>query len=241
VPSPTPPRAGHAGRVRLFAAVRPPVDVLDHLEGALASVRAGTEPGPGRGPLRWTVPEDRHVTVAFYGEVPGGRLDEVAQALDDAAAGLAPFAAGLAGAGLFDGRTLWVGCTGDGWSPLMAAAGGIGTTLLGRPVDRRSRPHLTVARSRAGGGRGPRGGLRGGPRRGPGHGRRGPEGGVDPAALAHALALYRGPRWTVAEVALVESHLGAGPGGSPRHDVVHVARLGTGPGALWQDVGRAQD
>ncbi|NLE72809.1 MAG: RNA 2',3'-cyclic phosphodiesterase [Actinomycetales bacterium] len=219
--------------MRLFAAVRPPADVLDHLETALASVRAGTEPGPGRGPLRWTPPADRHVTVAFYGEVPQGRLDEVAQALDAAASQVAPFAASLSGAGLFDGRTLWVGCTGEGWAPLMAAAGDVGVGL-GRPADRRSRPHLTIARARQGGGRQGTGRAR------PGGDRRRP-GGPDPAALAHALALYRGPGWTVGEVALVESHLGAGPGGSPRHDVVHVAPLGTGPGALWQDVGRAQD
>ena len=194
--------------MRLFAAVTPPDDVLEHLETTLASVRGGQASG-----LRWTLPEARHITLAFYGEVPEGYLDDVASALDDVAAAHRSFAAALRGAGLFDGRTLWVGCSGDGWGLLMSAAGRIGTDLLGRAEDRRSRPHLTVARV-AGRGRAARGPARGA----------GPDG-VDPAALAHALALYTGPTWTVDEVALMSSRLGAGLGGSPRYDVVHRSAL----------------
>lgn len=218
--------------MRLFAAVRPPEHVLEHLEGALASVRGPVR--PGRGPLRWTPPADRHVTVAFYGEVPEGYLADVAAGLDGAARGLAPFAASLVGAGLFDARTLWVGCAGDGWGPLMSAADAVGVDLLGRPADRRSRPHLTVARARPGTVRRPRGRAAARPgARSAAHGRAaGPDearprpDAPDAAGLAHALALYRGPRWTVRDVALVSSRLGAGPGGAPQHDVVHVAALG---------------
>ena len=194
--------------MRLFAAVTPPDDVLEHLETTLASVRGGQASG-----LRWTLPEARHITLAFYGEVPEGYLDDVASALDDVAAAHRSFAAALRGAGLFDGRTLWVGCSGDGWGQLMSAAGRIGTDLLGRAEDRRSRPHLTVARV-AGRGRAARGPARGAD----------PDA-VDPAALAHALALYTGPTWSVDEVALMSSRLGAGPGGSPRYDVVHRSAL----------------
>src|SRR5665647_3296432 len=186
--------------MRLFAAVTPPDDVLEHLETALASVRGVQGSG-----LRWTLPEARHITVAFYGEVSEGYLDDVVGALDDVAPAHRSFEAVLRGAGLFDGRTLWVGCSGDGWGPLMSAAGQVGTDLFGRAEDRRSRPHLTVARV-AGRGRGTRGPARGA----------GPEAvaPVDPAALAHALALYTGPTWTVDEVALMSSRPGAGPGGS---------------------------
>ena len=194
--------------MRLFAAVTPPDNVLEHLETALASVRGGQGSG-----LRWTLPEARHITVAFYGEVPEGYLDDVVSALDDVAAAHPSFAAALRGAGLFDGRTLWVGCSGDGWGQLMSAAGRIGTDLLGRAEDRRSHPHLTVARP-AGRGRAARGPAQGA----------GPDG-VDPAVLAHALALYTGPTWTVDEVALMSSRLGAGRGGSPRYDVVHRSAL----------------
>lgn len=218
--------------MRLFAAVRPPEDVLGHLEGALASVRGGPaeRPRPGRSGLRWSPPADRHVTLAFFGEVPEGYVDDLAAALDVVAAAACPFEASLAGAGLFDRRTLWIGCTGDGWAGLMTAAGEAGGEITGRPADGRNRPHLTVARARAGAGRGEgrRGGSRGralGDHRvdGPGTGT-GDQ--ADPAALAHALALYRGPAWTVREVELVASRLGAGPGGSARHDVVHRCALG---------------
>lgn len=235
---------GHAENMRLFAAVRPPDDALDHLEGALASVRGGpaARPRPGQAGLRWTPPADRHVTLAFFGQVPEGYLDELAVALDDVARATVPFEASLAGAGLFDRRTLWIGCTGDGWTALMTAAGAIGSEVAGRPADGRNRPHLTVARARPGSGgrdarrasgrdrgRGLRAGLGAGHGAGVGRGDRPTapaERSVDPATLAHALALYRGPVWTVREVELVASRLGAGPGGSPVHDVVHRSGLG---------------
>lgn len=214
--------------MRLFAAVQPPPAVLDHLENTLAVTRGETVPGPGArqaGGLRWTPPQDRHVTVAFFGEVPEGYLDDVAHGLDDVAARHRAFEAALRGAGLFDGRTLWVGCAGDGWAPLMADTCRLGTELLGLAEDHRSRPHLTIARNRGGRARtGPPGG-RGSRRRDSGGPRTGAPSEADPAALAHALALYAGPAWIVSEVLLVRSQLGAGPGGSPRHEIVHRSNL----------------
>jgi 2'-5' RNA ligase len=216
--------------MRLFTAVQPPAEVLDHLDNALVVVRAGRTNG-----LRWTPPTDRHITLAFFGEVPDGYREEVADALDDVAAAHVAFDAALRGAGLFDGRTLWVGCSGEGWGPLMSDAGRVGSELLGRAEDRRSRPHLTVAR--AGGRLSQRGDRRGNRRRDRrgdrnGHGRLAadqsspaPSVGAEPAALAHALALYSGPAWTVADIVLVRSRIGAGPGGSPAYDVVHRSVL----------------
>src|SRR5659263_662481 len=191
------------GGMRLFAAVTPPDNVLEHLEMALASVRGGRGSGP-----RWTLPEARHITLAFYGEVPEGYLDDVVGALDDVAAAHPPFEEALRGAGLFGGRTLWVGCSGDGWGPLMTAAGQIGADLLGRQPDGRSRPHLTVARAgdraRASSGSGA-----GGRPRTTRAVRASTDsvGADDPASLAHALALYTGPTWTVGEIALMSSKL----------------------------------
>src|SRR5665648_1065210 len=141
--------------MRLFASVTPPDDVLEHLETALASVRGGQGSG-----LRWTLPEARHITLAFHGEVPEGYLDDVVSALDDVAAAHRSFEAALRGAGLFDGRTLWVGCSGDGWGQLMSAAGRVGTDLLGRAGGRRARRGLGVAGA-GGRGRGTRGPARG--------------------------------------------------------------------------------
>jgi len=213
--------------MRLFAAVHPSLRALEHLETAVDSVR-----GPGRPGLRWTPPEGRHVTLAFYGEVGEGFLEDLAQALDDVGGAHPCFPAALRGAGVFEGRTLWVGCSGDGWLPLMTAAGRVGAEVLGRAPDGRSRPHLTVARANGRlraergrrGRRADRAPSRVG-RRGPAVGRRGPAGDAEPAALAHALALYTGPTWAVEEVALVRSRPGAGPGGGPLYDVVHRSPL----------------
>lgn len=209
--------------MRLFAAVRPPVPVLDHLESSLGVVRAAAGPGPGA--LRWTPPEDRHLTAAFYGSVPDGLLPELTADLDAACAGLRPFRLALRGAGLFDHRTLWAGVTGDvdAMAGLMAAAVRVGEDLLGRSDDRvRSRAHLTVARVRptARGRTTPRRGVRDG--RKPGD-RPGPDVAAD---LVSALSVYEGPAWTVDSLELVRSELGAGEGGAPRHEVVARLRLG---------------
>lgn len=223
--------------MRLFAAVQPPPNVLDHLENALAVVRAGRTDG-----LRWTLPRSWHITAAFFGEAPEGSLEEVAEALDGVGAAHEAFDAALRGAGLFDGRTLWVGCSGDGWGSLTAAAARVGADVLGRVEELRSRPHLTIARTagrtgprrgRRGGGPGPAGPGRavpggGGPGKGePSGAGRVPSSavGADPAALAHALALYAGPTWTVTDIVVYRSRLGAGPGGRPAYDVVHRSAL----------------
>jgi 2'-5' RNA ligase len=207
--------------VRLFVAVVPPTDVLEHLEAALTSVRGGQGESPGRGSLRWTLPDDRHLTLAFFGEVPDGALEDLAEGLVTAAAGEPPLELALRGAGSFDRRTLWIGCAGDtdGLARLSARCVDAGTEVLGRPRDRvRSRAHLTVARARTGsaGGR---------PRRG--SALETTSAGQDPVSgFAHALAVYQGPTWTVHDIALVSSLLGAGPSGHPRHEVLATLPLG---------------
>lgn len=204
--------------MRLFAAVRPPQRVLDHLDTALLVARAGTPGDDGRGPLRWTAAQDRHVTLGFYGRVPAGLEPELVEMLQDVADESGPFELRLRGAGVFDRRTVWVGCAGEGIAPLMAAAGRVGSDLLGRVDDRiRSRAHLTVARVR------PLARARGARRAGGAVGR-----GTDAVVtgLVHALAVYEGPSWIVDEIDLVASEPGAGPGGGPRYETVERFRLG---------------
>ena len=62
--------------MRLFAAIRPPGFVLEHLDGALAALRSGAGDR-----LRWVPPEQLHLTVAFYGEVPDGAAWDVQEML----------------------------------------------------------------------------------------------------------------------------------------------------------------
>jgi 2'-5' RNA ligase len=112
--------------VRLFVAVRPPAEVLAHADAALAPVRAAHPD------LRWVPAERWHLTLAFYGEVPDGKVD-----------GQVSCALSFAGAGQFSRRALWLGVTGE-VDVLRATARAV--TFERRPY----RPHLTVARLRGG-------------------------------------------------------------------------------------------
>ncbi len=180
--------------MRLFIAVDPPADVQDELAQAtagLAVVRAGA---------RVTARALWHVTLAFLGEVPDGRLDTAIGALDAGVAGQVPPVLRIAGGGRFGrGRftVLWAGIEGD-LGPLRDAV----TRELRRaklPFDAKHfRPHLTIARP----------------------GDRCPV--EDDLA---ALKAYHGPQWTVEEARLVRSYLGP----KPRYETLHVARLGQRP------------
>lgn len=210
--------------------------MLDHLAGTLRSV-AGVDPvaspGRGAGGLRWSPAECWHLTLAFYGEVPDGAVDDLAGALHEVADHAAPVDLHLRGAGLFAHRTLWVGAGGDldGAHRLVEACRTAGEQVGARPDRRvRSRLHLTLGRSsgpadRRGPGRRQRRRDDGGP----GRGGRGPNppgrGDVPPApdpaeAVVHALAVYQGPAWTARDLLLLRSEPGAGRAGGPLYTPV---------------------
>ena len=195
--------------MRLFAAVRPPADVVDHLTAALGAVGLDPWLAGTAGPVRWTAPQGWHLTVAFYGEVPDALLSELDGGLSRLATELDPFTLRLRGAGAFSRRTLWIGASGalDQMARLTTAAVALGEEVTGHGDGReRSRPHLTVARVV-----GPR---RPSPARTRPAGRRPPQ--DDPLApIVRALAVYEGSTWPVTEVLLIESRPGAGPGGGP--------------------------
>lgn len=135
--------------MRLFVAVRPP----PHVVAALAGL-----PRPERPGLRWTPPEQWHVTLRFFGAVDAGEVQAAARGVAEAAADEPPARARLGPeVGRFGRRVLQVPVA--GLEPLAAAVvartAGVGRSPEPRPFT----GHLTLARNR---GRASLAGLTGG-------------------------------------------------------------------------------
>ncbi|MFT3969794.1 MAG: RNA 2',3'-cyclic phosphodiesterase [Micropruina sp.] len=131
---------------RLFAAVVPSAPVIDALEMSVEP-RRYADPD-----LRWTRPDNWHLTLAFFGDVGDDRLDRLVDALDGVRG--APFRLVLDGGGAFPdpaaGRVLFQGVR-DGSAELAALARRVRTAAdrVGVPSESaKHRPHLTLARRR---------------------------------------------------------------------------------------------
>ncbi|MPV37723.1 2'-5' RNA ligase family protein [Georgenia subflava] len=206
--------------MRLFVSLPLPATVQDHLGLAVNSVTA-QDPVPdlSRGPraLRWVPAEQRHITLAFYGEVPDGALGDLTERLTEVTSGFAPMRLQLRGAGVFSRRTLWVGVhegsraaggrwlwdeeTGEGQTgrlvDLMAALEDAGEPFSHVERRNRHRAHVTLARLS----------------------NRRPED-AELTRRAQALSVYAGPPWTATHARLMVSDLGAGKGGGPIHETI---------------------
>ena len=93
--------------MRLFDALWPPPDAVAEL---LAAVREVQEKSPG---LRWTAPEQWHLTLAFLGEVPDDRRPELEERLERAASRYPPLTLRFAAGGRFGDRILFTRVDGD--------------------------------------------------------------------------------------------------------------------------------
>ncbi|WP_157983874.1 RNA 2',3'-cyclic phosphodiesterase [Nesterenkonia muleiensis] len=207
--------------MRLFVGFFLPEHINDHLQMALESVNGapGDADGRGRHPLRWVAPEDRHITLAFYGDVPSGAAEDLIADLQSALAAAPAMSLRLRGAGVFTGRTLWAGVQektlavhSNGSNPLVDLMRTVQEIGVGygrgsepaRPRERR-RAHVTLARARERD-----------RRRGEAQIRR----------RAEALAVYEGPAWVADAAHLVLSELGAGKSGAPQYSTLAALPLG---------------
>jgi 2'-5' RNA ligase len=136
--------------MRMFAAVVPPPEALEHLDEFLDVRREA-------GDFRWVQAEQVHVTLAFLAEVPERKLDDLVERLGRAAARRTSFETRIAGGGAFPNaaraKVVWAGLELDdlGRTELERLATGCraAATRAGIEVDgARFRPHLTVARTR---------------------------------------------------------------------------------------------
>ena len=180
---------------RMFVAVVPPPEVVEHLDAFLDVRREAAA-------YRWATAEQLHVTLAFLAEVRDRNLDDLVERLGRAAARRRAFAAVVAGGGAFPdagrARVLWAGLDLDdqGRTELSRMATGTraAANRAGVPVDgQRFRPHVTLARL--------------------GHP-------AEVSSWVRLLDAYRGPSWTVDRITLVASYLGEGPRGRPRYETV---------------------
>jgi len=178
--------------MRMFVAVVPPPEVVEHLDEFLEVRRASAA-------YRWAQVEQLHVTLAFLADVPERTLDDLVERLGRAASRRHAFAAAVAGGGAFPNvaraRVLWAGLDldDDGRTELsrMATGARAAASRAGVPVDgQRFRPHLTLARLKH------------------------PD---EVTSWVRLLDAYRGPTWTVDRMTLVASYLGEGPRNRPRY------------------------
>ncbi|MDG4778788.1 RNA 2',3'-cyclic phosphodiesterase [Micromonospora sp. WMMD961] len=182
--------------MRLFVAVYPRPESVDHLGAQVARLRVAAAAAAGVN-VRLAEPAHLHVTLAFLGEVEAARLVEVESALGlaverfrdgrDASPRLSPGGGGRFGQGR--STVLWVGLRGE-VEALHVLARLIRARLRHARLpcdDKPFRPHLTVAR---------------------------PADRMDPAdveADRADLDDYQGPEWLVTEVLLMRSHLDSRP------------------------------
>ncbi|GAA1903672.1 RNA 2',3'-cyclic phosphodiesterase [Nocardioides lentus] len=175
-------------------AVRPDEEAVADLEEFLEPRRDALPEG-----WRWAASEQWHVTLAFADDVDEWRVEELVERVGDAVAHRAAPALAVAGGGAFphpDGaKVLWADLAGDaGDLTDLSAVTRQAATRAGVRVDGQAfRPHLTVARS------------------------------ARPAqatSWVRLLDAYAGPDWLADEVEVVASHLGEGPRGRPRHEVL---------------------
>lgn len=200
--------------MRVFVAVEPPADAVEHLDDFL-SVRRSSGPE-----LHWSSSAQWHLTLAFMGSAPERVLEDLVDGVSSAAARAAPIGLALTGGGCFPdvtrAKVLWAGVGGpdgvgggrgaddavDAVESLTRLARGVrsacsvaGAAPEGGPFV----PHLTLGRfSRA----------------------------EDATRWVRVLSTYAGPPWVASDVIVVASHLPRERGHRPRHEV--LARLPLG-------------
>lgn len=184
----------------MFVAGIPPEDVVEDLDAFLAVRR---DAGPG---LRWTTPEQWHLTLAFLPAVPDRSYDDLCARLTRAARRRTALRLALVDGGAFPNpgraKVLWTGVEVDDRVELDRLATGCRAAASKAGIEvpgERFTPHVTLARS-------------GRP--------------FEATRWLRVLAAYRGPEFVLDNVALVASHLGEGARRRPRYEVLERFDLG---------------
>lgn len=186
---------------RLFAAVYPPVAVVEEMEEFF---------GPRRGAdarLRWVPEHHWHVTTLFCGSVSERAYEPLVENLAEVARGVEPFAVRLAGGGAFsspyEAHALYLAVQ-QGEQGLGALSRGCraAASRAGAEADgTRFIPHLSLARCK--------------PR-------------IEATQWLRVIDSFGGVEFTADELRVVESYTNEGRGNRVRHEVVARHPLGAG-------------
>lgn len=102
--------------------------------------------------VRWTQPDQLHLTLKFIGDIDNRELPEICSQMRAACSGIEAFSASLKGVGAFPKnkppRVLWVGFQ-DGAEPLKLINQRLETSLTGLGIPNEGRayaPHVTLGR-----------------------------------------------------------------------------------------------
>jgi len=198
-----PDRAGVAPRTyRLFIAAAIPPEPLAVCRELLSTASSAPPVVAAAGRVRWTRPENLHLTLRFLGDTDPALVTAMETAMQQAAGAVAAFPVTLAGAGTFPAsgppRALWLGTT-QGREELTALASALDTELAVRigleTGTSPFHPHLTVARA----------------------GRGEPAAGLAAAAALRSATEGWSATFDVERITLYRSHLGSG---QPRYEVL---------------------
>lgn len=137
---------------RLFVAL----PVVPSLLLPLERLRARLTELPGGRAVRWTRPEQLHLTLRFLGDVPPEALPEACRLLEAASDRVKAFALRLTRLGCFPdrgrARVVWVGISGA-LAALRTLQASVAEAMAGmgdHQEDRSFEPHLTIGRVRPG-------------------------------------------------------------------------------------------
>lgn len=184
--------------MRVFAALIPPEHVVEDLDDFLSPRR--DDPAASR--LGWSRPGSWHLTLAFMGAAPSESVERFIERLAQVSLDLEAPVVQVRGGGAFPvverAKVLYAAVTDPSGSlERMSERVRSAAAVTGCAPDGRAfLPHLTLARSRRP---------------------------VEATKWVRVLQTYLGPQWQPDEVAVIESHLGAG---SPRHVVLERVPLG---------------
>jgi 2'-5' RNA ligase len=191
--------------MRMFVAIEPSADAVEHLDEFLTVRR---ESGPE---VRWTPPSRWHLTLAFMGSAPDRVVEDVVDGVGAMADRATPIGLAVTGGGCFPdvtrAKVLWAGV--DVVDGVPGAVEELGRLARGvrsacavagaAPEGGAFVPHLTLGRF---------------------------SWAQDATRWLRVLSTYAGPAWVASDVIVVASHLPRERGHGPRHEVLAGLPLG---------------